>query len=287
MKKGIVFIIVSILSFQFLLAQEEEETKDRPVRAPFESPYLLDQQTTLVLPEKTLEMAIQHKFGTLENGISDIYGLYSSANIRIGFDYVPVKNLQVGYGLTRTNMNHGFHAKYTVFEQTRKNTKPIALALYGNMGIDGREKENLGANNGFIQRLSYFGQVIMSRKFGYRLSLQLGASFSHFNMTDTSRYDYDRIGIHLNGRVRVAPTGSIVFNYDQPLNVLRLSGTEDIDIYPNITLGYEIVTSTHAFHIYGGYTNHLSPQYIMVRENKDFELKYFNLGFTITRLWSF
>ncbi|WP_462279702.1 DUF5777 family beta-barrel protein [Salinivirga cyanobacteriivorans] len=288
MKKILLLLPVLFLSCQFLIAQEtEKETKPRPVRAPFESPYLLDNQTTFILPEKTLQMAIQHKFGTMEEGISDLYGIYSSANIRIGFDYVPYKNVQVGYGLTRTNMTHDFNAKWTVFEQTRDNSRPLGLALYGNMGIDGREKENLGAQNAFPQRLSYFGQLIMSRKFGYRVSVQLGASFSHFNMTDTSRFDYDRVGIHFNGRVRVAPTGNIVFNYDQPLDFLRLSGTEEYELNPNITIGYEIVTSTHAFHLYMGYTNHLLPQYAMVRETKEFELEQFNFGFTITRLWSF
>ncbi|HKK59062.1 MAG TPA: DUF5777 family beta-barrel protein [Salinivirga sp.] len=288
MKKILLLLSVLFLSCQFLIAQEtEKETKPRPVRAPFESPYLLDNQTTFILPEKTLQMAIQHKFGTMEEGISDLYGIYSSANIRIGFDYVPYENVQVGYGLTRTNMTHDFNAKWTVFEQTRDNSRPLGLALYGNMGIDGREKENLGAQNAFPQRLSYFGQLIMSRKFGYRVSVQLGASFSHFNMTDTSRFDYDRVGIHFNGRVRVAPTGNIVFNYDQPLDFLRLSGTEEYELNPNITIGYEIVTSTHAFHLYMGYTNHLLPQYAMVRETKEFELEQFNFGFTITRLWSF
>jgi hypothetical protein len=183
-------------------------------------------------------------------------------------------------------MAHDFNAKYTLFEQTRKNTRPFALALYGNMGIDGREEENLGANNEFTQRLSYFGQILMSRKFGYRVTVQLGGSFSHFNMTDTARFDYDRIGIHFAGRVKVTPTGNIVFNYDQPLDVLRLSGTSEYELNPNVTVGYEMVTSTHAFHVYMGYTNHLLPQYAMVRETKDFEFEQFNIGFTITRLWA-
>lgn len=287
MKKFILLLPVFILCGQFLFAQETEKEKPRPVRAPFESPYLLDNQTTFILPEKTLQMAIQHKFGTLEEGISDLYGIYSSANIRIGFDYVPFENIQVGYGLTRTNMASDFNAKWTLFEQTRDNSRPVALALFGNMSIDGREEESLGANSGFTQRLSYFSQLIVSRKFGYRVSVQLGASFSHFNMTDTSRFDYDRVGLHFNGRVRVAPTGNIVFNYDQPMDFLRLSGTEEYELNPNITIGYEIVTSTHAFHLYMGYTNHLLPQYAMVRETKDFEFEQFNFGFTITRLWSF
>jgi hypothetical protein len=183
MNKILLLIAIIIFSTGFAFSQDEKtETKDKPVRSPYDSPYLLESQTTFILPEKTLELAIQHKFGTFENGMTDIYGIYNSANIRLGFDYVLIKNVQIGYGLTRTEMTHDFNAKWTIFEQTRKNTKPFALALFGNVGINGQEKEQLGMNNAFEQRLSMFGQLIVSRKFGYRTTLQLAGSYSHINL---------------------------------------------------------------------------------------------------------
>ena len=241
MNKLLFLIGIVLLSTGFVFSQDE------PVYSPFESPYILDNQTTFVNYEKTLEMAIQHKFGTFENGITDIYGIYSSANIRIGFDYVPIKNLQIGYGLTRMEMTHDFNVKYTVFEQTQNNSKPFALAVYGNLGINGLEEEQLGANNDFSQRLSMFGQLLMSRKFIDKITVQLGASYSHFNMVDIAKYDYDRVALHFSGRYKLAGTGAIIVNYDQPLDVLRLTGHEDFDLNPNISVGYEFFTGTHDF----------------------------------------
>jgi len=281
MNKLLFLIGIVLLSTGFVFSQDE------PVYSPFESPYILDNQTTFVNYEKTLEMAIQHKFGTFENGITDIYGIYSSANIRIGFDYVPIKNLQIGYGLTRMEMTHDFNVKYTVFEQTQNNSKPFALAVYGNLGINGLEEEQLGANNDFSQRLSMFGQLLMSRKFIDKITVQLGASYSHFNMVDIAKYDYDRVALHFSGRYKLAGTGAIIVNYDQPLDVLRLTGHEDFDLNPNISVGYEFFTGTHDFQIYMGYTNHLLQQHAMVKETKDFEFEMFNFGFLITRLWPF
>ena len=73
MKKNILFILLLSLISTWAIAQDgAAETaaapeKDKPVSAPFESGYLIDAQTTVIQPKKTLEMTIQHKFGTLEN----------------------------------------------------------------------------------------------------------------------------------------------------------------------------------------------------------------------------
>ncbi len=109
MKRFITILIV--LSFTGLAYGQNEESKpkDKPVWAPFESGYLIDNQTTVIPSAKTLEYIIQHKFGTMDNGFSDLFGLYApGANIRMGLNYSLINNLQVGYGLTRLNMYSDF-----------------------------------------------------------------------------------------------------------------------------------------------------------------------------------
>ncbi len=141
MKKLIYIIAAVILSINFAYAQEEQEekkVKDRPVREPFGSGYLIDNQTCQMAPKKTLEMVIQHRFGTMQNGTSDFFGIYATANTRMGFNYSIRDNLLVGYGLTRTNMYSDFSVKWNVLSQTRKDQIPIFVTLYGDMGIDGR-----------------------------------------------------------------------------------------------------------------------------------------------------
>jgi hypothetical protein len=64
------------MPFPGIFAQEEEEV-DKPVRFPFASGYLIDNQTTLVPVPGTLEFVMQHKFGSIENGMSDFFGIYS------------------------------------------------------------------------------------------------------------------------------------------------------------------------------------------------------------------
>ncbi len=286
MKRIILPLLLSLFVITAFAQEEQEKKKDRPVAEPFFGGYLIDAQTTVIQSPKTLEFIIQHKFGTFENGAEDIWGIYNSANVRLGLDYVVYKNLQIGWGLTRTDMTHDFNVKYTILEQTRKNTVPVALGFYGNMGLSQKDKEAYGAEYVFSDRMSYFGQLIVGRKFHDRFSLQGGVSFTHFNHADTSVYSFDRIGLHLNGRIKVTGTGSFVFNYDQPLKALQLTVRENDDINPNITFGWEIATATHAFQIYMGYSKKILPQYYMMRETKEFEFEQFNIGFTITRMWN-
>ena len=97
MKKNILFIIllsfISVGSFaqEEATAKTEAEEKDFPVNATFESGLLIDAQTVVIPEAKTLEMIIQHKFGTLEKGRTDLWGIYGSANIRFPV-YAPIFN---------------------------------------------------------------------------------------------------------------------------------------------------------------------------------------------------
>ena len=121
-------MLVWFLTVAFLLlagaaqAQDEgEPEKDtRPVRNTFESNWLIDNQTVMVPIKGTFEMDIQHRFGTMNNGYDDFWGFYAPSNIRIGFDYVPIEKLQIGFGFTKERKMWDFNAKYALLQQGRK-----------------------------------------------------------------------------------------------------------------------------------------------------------------------
>ena len=308
MKKTLLIVIVSLLVSVNLWAQDEE--KDQPVGQAFENGTLIDAQTSYIPSAKSLEFLIQHKFGSTENGISDLFGIYSpGANVRLALNYVPVKNLQLGIGVTKINMYTDFNAKWTIFEQTENNTMPVFVTVYGNAAIDGRSKDDFQSLNNyenptdtfglkFNDRYTYFAQLIVGRKFCNAFSLQGGISFSHANLVD-AWHDHDRVGLHLSGRVKFSPQASFIFNYDAPLKIDAISEQHpgwtaentpgwDGPYNPSSILkfGVEISTYTHAFQIYMGNAGGILPQYDMMNNMND-PFKGLALGFTITRLWMF
>lgn len=303
MKKYILFLVISVISVS-LFAQEPAKEKEKPVSETFASGYLIDNQTVLVPDAKTLEFIIQHKFGSIDNGWSDLFGIYAAgSNIRLGLNYVPVKNLQLGVGVTKKNMYTDVNAKYSLLKQTERSSVPVSVTLFGSAAVDGRNVSAFGTGKlhqpgeglaqysvGFADRMSYFSQIIVARKFTSWLSLQAGASFTHYNMV-AAQYDHDLVGLHFNGRVKISPQSSIIFNYDAPLKITDISEQSTwIDKnHPtsNLCFGIEIATFTHAFQIYVGTADGILPQDNMMWNRNDWQNKGLAVGFNITRLWMF
>lgn len=292
MKKIIYILFVVLFGYTGVIAQDTEEKKsvDRPVPEPWLSNIILDNQTTLVEPAKTLDMYIGHRFGLLnENGISDLFGIYApGANIRLGANYSIIKNLSVGYGLTLKNMYSDFSVKYNVLEQTRKNSMPVAVTIYGNMAINGNSDETFGTDYQFNDRLSYFSELIVARKFTDWCSLQASLNFTHFNSVD-STMDHDALGLGFLGQFKFTPQSSFVIQYNIPLKIASLSEQNNFNDFamPNFAFGYMVSTATHSFQIFIGTANGIIPEDEYVYNRNDWTAGEMMIGFTITRKWGF
>ncbi|MCX6287851.1 MAG: DUF5777 family beta-barrel protein [Bacteroidetes bacterium] len=301
-------IILSILFFFSGLAlafsqEASDSTAAQPVkkpleRSPFESGIFMDYQTVAVPPAKTLEFILQHRFGNIQNGIKDIYGLWGASNIRLGLNFTPMKNLMIGLGTTKNYMVQDLQVKYTFLHQ-RKGGCPLSIAYYGNLGLD-TKTSNTGYGTGykFSDRFSWYHEFMFARRFGKMFSMQVGLAYSHFNKVDTVSTN-DVASISVLGRLKVSPQSSIILAFEQPIVVNYdpafvvkypnqwLSIKSGTSPYQNVSLGWEISTSTHTFQIFLAAANGIVPQYVTAKNTSNFWNGYILFGFNITRLWSF
>ena len=273
-------LFVSVGAF----AQDDEKKQDdrgkRPVRAPFESALLLENQTHVVPTKGTLEMDMFHRFGAIENGISDFFGIYSpGANIKLGFNYTPIENLNVGIGYSKLNKYVDFSAKYSILKQSRDWSTPLSLSYYTNMAIHTEASDKFVED---VHRLSYFHELLIGVMVNSKLSLQLAPSFSHYNAVDSSMTN-DMIGLGFSGRYKFGSTSAIIWEYSKQLN----SHDGVIDAKPNIAIGLELATSAHAFQVFASTSQGILPQHNMVYNTNEFNAKGIIIGFNITRLWNF
>ena len=263
---------------------------DKPVRSPWMAGMLIETQTDLVWAPKTLEFVIQHRFGTLGAESFDLGGLFAPSNIRLGFNYGLFKNAQIGYGITKDGMAQDINWKYKILTQTKSNSMPIAMAYYGNIQINSSPSANFGADYGFSKRLSYFNQIIISRKFTKKLTIQATFNYAHFNQIDTTiagleELEHDNFGFGVAGRYKVGKNAAIMVEYDQAFTTPEL-------IKPNLSLGIELGTSAHVFHIFVSTYKGISYQNNMVYNRNDFT-KFDDgnwgilIGFNMTRNWNF
>jgi hypothetical protein len=294
--KKILFALLCTCFIGFSAVAQEEETTpavttdNRPVRAAWESGILINHQTSLIAPAKTLEMLIQHRFGTVANGKDDVWGIMApGANIRLGFNYSLFDNIMAGYGLNGQGgrLVHDFQAKYTPLVQTRSNSIPVFVTLYGNMAIDGRADEAFGLNYEFGNRLSYFSELIVGRKVNDQFSMQVSANFSHYNSTALN-LDHDRIGVGMAAKYKFSPQSSLQIEWGLPLMIQEISEQYEVPSAKyHFSIGYEASTSTHAFQIFISNTIGMVPQEIYMNNQSLFDKNGIRFGFNITRLWSF
>ncbi len=284
--------------------------KVKPVKNTFESVWIIDDQTVMVPVKGTMELDFQHRMGKVNNGSKDLWGLYgSSANIRLGVTYSPVKKLNVGIGITKTKMLLDLNAKYSIITQT-KGRYPVSVTWFGD-AADDTQKDPVLYDGAPIKhnsdRYSFFNQLIIARKISDRLSLQVSASWSHQNAVsgyytsyDTSSKTYsdkyksmenEHFAFEVAGRYKFSNVCSVVFNYDQPITIHSQHNPN-----PNMSLGLEVNTSSHTFQVFLGNFNKLNPQQNnLYNSNNPFNGKRFGwqtfdefmIGFNITRLWNY
>ncbi len=260
----------------------------RLAKNTFESIWLLDNQTVMVPKKGSLEMAIQHRFGKVNNGIKDFFGFFAPSNIRLGLSYVVRNNLNVGLGLTKERMQVDVNAKYALLKQTESKGVPVSVSVYGNVVIDTRDKSNFRYS---VHRFSYFSQVLIARKVTDHFSVQVAPSFSWFNNVEgyvnskgeiVNLMKNGHLAVSVMGRYKFSPKSSLVVNYDQPLTQHPSNNP-----HPNISFGLETTTDSHAFQVFAGNYYSIVPQSNNVYNQNDYTKGQFVIGFNITRLWAF
>ncbi len=240
------------------------------------------------LPKKNLQFDLEHRFGKVNNGISDVFGIYSTANLRLGLAYALTDRITLMSGLTKTYMIADFGISTKILEQTRSNYMPVSLSYLAFVNIENRNSDYYTK---YIQKLFYYNQLSVSRKFSRLLTLQLSLNYSHFNLVDSVFYKeikHDNFGLTFSGRMRLSPTTILLFEYDANLTAMqnRLSG----DTWygkPNLGVGIEFTTLKHSFQIFLSNYQGINPARNMVYNNYDMWKGDFVISFNLIRTWDF
>ena len=283
---------VAILALSVLAASAQDksdttknklaiEKDNRPVKDIFGSGLMFDQQTVRQPLPGSFEILIQHRFGTIKNGIQDLYGIYSSSNVRLGVNWSVVKGLTLGFGTTRYYKLQDFNWKVALLTQKRSGSMPISLSYYGNVVIDGRTKDNFGPPETYkyIHRFSFFNQLMIARKFSNAFSFQAATSMSNFNAVNPgySNVNYD---LTFTGKYKITSKMNLIGGYDLP--VLQSEAPEIFKPKGNLSMGIEIGSPTHTFEIFATNSDYLVNQYGLAYNTNTYKHSGVLIGLNIT-----
>ncbi len=118
------------------VTQIDDGRKD--IRDPWTSTLYVDDQSTFLPSKGSFEIIIQHRFTNIDNGISDLFGLYGASNIMLAVNYSIFDRWMIGFGTEKDKKYQEFYTKVKILGQNRNNSIPVSLSFIGNASINAR-----------------------------------------------------------------------------------------------------------------------------------------------------
>lgn len=298
MKK--IVMILALFAANSLFAQEdllkmmEEETpsKPTPVFASFKSTRLVNLHTNEQMKAKHLDFRIQHRFQPMQIDKENVYGLYNmfgvdGAVMRLGFEYGVTDKLMMGFGRSNVGKTYDLMAKYKILQQSRgKNSMPVSVNYFGNIGINTLEFADKTRNNFFTSRLSFVNQLIITRKFNDYVSVAITPTMVHQNLVETKAQSHDIYALGLGASVKISRSARFNFEYIPRLNARNEKKLDGTQYYDAFAFGLDVETGGHVFQLH--FTNGaglIEQQFITQNTNK-LTLNTLRFGFNLSRVFS-
>lgn len=227
------------------MLNEDETNKTEYTYATFKATHLINGQTIELPPQGALNFVIAHHFGAINSGAYEFFGL-DQANIRFGFDYGITRWISVGIGRSSVNKTFDGNVKVKLFRQSTGSRKmPFTATLFTNMTITSLKWQDPDRTNYFSSRLQYGYQLLLARKFGSKLSLQLMPTLIHRNLVETIEDENDVWALGAGGRFKVSNRVAVTAEY------YYVMPGKTADDYNNVfSLGVDLETGGHVFQIY-------------------------------------
>jgi len=285
--KNILLIVASILVTNATFAQTGDEllngtTKTHePVLATFKGTRLVNFHTNENPGKRSLEFRISHRFGTINGGPYQAFGLDGGASIRLGLEYSYNGRLALGIGRTSAEkMLDGF-AKYKLLRQTQDNYMPVSLTLFGGV-YSARIKDTKYDDYGLAGRTSYCAQIIVARKFSERLSIALAPTYIHYNLVDSAKDGNDAVILAFIGRYKFNKRTAITMEYGYRV----LNNFKSTTYYDSFAIGIDIETGGHVFQMHFTNSFGIVENQFFTRTTDSWSNMGIRLGFNVSRMFN-
>lgn len=232
----------------FKLQEEEDKKSDSQktdiTTAIFKTTRLVNGHSIENVGEGILDLKVNHRFGTLNSGGYNLWGL-DQATMRIGLDYGITKKLMIGIGRSTYLKQYDGFAKYRILRQsTGKVTMPLSVSYVGGIILKTiNENTDPAIKYKYSDRFSYFHQFIIARKFNDYFSLQLLPSFVHYNSVSLTKDPNDLYALGAGTRIRISRRVNITTEYYQQFN--KFTGSKN-----SLSIGVDIETGGHVFQLH-------------------------------------
>lgn len=290
MKRSI--LLLSLFIFSFAKSQklntppadssmiEPEPIVTERVTATFKSTRIVNSHSIETLGRHVLDFRIMHRFGTLNTGLYQLFGL-DNASMRIGFEYGISKIFMIGLGRSTLGKTYDGFMKCKIIKQTIGGNRnmPFTLTFFTSTTYK-TIHYNTPRDDYFDGKIDYTTQLLIARKFNRNFSLQLMPTYVHRNLVETKDQDNNIIAIGVGGRYKILKRVAVNFDYfytpEKQLGKL----------YTNpLSIGIDIETGGHVFQLHFTNSHGMVEKQFIGETTGSWKKGDISFGFNLSRVF--
>ena len=250
-------------------------TKEK-VTSAFKALKIVNLESTKIAAKGDIYFIVAHRFGSIQDGFEGFYGL-DNANTQIKFIYGLTEGVHIS--AARSQLAYDFAIKYALLPQI-KDGFPVNITGFNSLSINNTLKESVYPELKFENRFTYVAQLLISRKFSEKLSLEVVPTFFHENFVENPEQKNTQYAIGFGGRYKFAKRWSLNIDYAAHLN--RASNS----IYNNpLSIGFDLETGGHVFQMHFTNSQGIDEAGYLARTTGDWSKGDVFFGFNLARVF--
>lgn len=262
---------------------KELKKKETPARShvtnAFKSSRVINNHSIEFIGEGVLDLRFLHRFGTVNSGIKNLFGL-DQANTRIGFDYGLSNRLMAGFGRSNVGKELDAYIKYRpVWQSNDPGGSPVSVLWVSGITVNTAPWAFPELNYDFGDRLAYFHEIIIGRKFTESFSLQLNPILVHRNLAPANGHN-NTFALGIGSRLKLTRRTAFMLDY-QPVLSGRQTGIKDM-----LAVGFDIETGGHVFQLHFTNATGMNEKAFITGTTDDFWKGDIRFGFNISRVFT-
>jgi hypothetical protein len=260
------------------ILEKESQQTSLQVSETFKGTRIANGHSIETRKEGILEFLITHRFGTLNSGSYEFWGL-DEANIRLALEYALTDDLTLALGRSSYEKTYDGYIKYRLFYQkTGEKTFPVGITLFGSAAERTLKDYDPENKTSFSDRLSYTSQILIARRISRSFSLQITPTYIHFNQVPTSEDPNDMFALGFGARIKVSKRMAINGEYYYNFNEFK-----SFETFNSLSVGVEFETGGHVFQLVFTNSRPMIEKGFITETTGDFFDGDIHFGFNISR----
>lgn len=270
--KKVILLLFAMVFILRVSAQEEE----KPVKNVFQGTRFINLQSANVDSKNELQMFIQHRFGNINGGFYEFFGL-DEASMRIGFEYGLTNNFTIGVGRSTYMKTYDSFLKYRIL--TQNSSMPLTVTATVAGSFPSIKDVIPDAFSDFSEKASGNVQLHIAKSWN-KVGFQVSPGYIGTGYIPVENNSYSFFTLAAGGSVKLSKKVSVNLEY-----LYRFE--DEIDYVNPLSASIDLDTGGHLFQIVISNSQQMFDQAIITNPTGDWAEGSLYFGFNLVRGFNF